>query len=70
MKISDSDLAALRSLYAQMDTPTDQIAKSSYLRFCFADRLSSAFERPLDPDEAICMLLYARKRGKLPRLRR
>jgi hypothetical protein len=63
-------LPTLRATYILFDTPVDAIATDPQVleRFTFA--LNEATSQSLSTTEVIRLLLHARKRGLLPRLRR
>ena len=62
---------ALISIYGDFDTPTDQFIGNPELAEAFAEALRNRLgDASLDLQEIMQRLVYLRKRGRLPRLRR
>ncbi len=62
---------ALIATYEAFDTPVDQFIGNTGLAEAFATALMHRVDTPgLDPQEIMQRLVYLRKRGRLPRLRR
>ena len=56
--------------YVEVDTPTDQLALHAHLRKRFVDALGVRTQEPVQAEQAVARLIYLRRTGHLPRLRR
>ncbi len=61
---------ALRNLYLEFDTPADRVLSNPDLGDEFFLRVSDRVGMVLEKELVFKRLLYLRKRGQLPRLRR
>ena len=60
----------LKRVYEEFDVPSDRIAQRSDHREEFIARIRASTDIELDDDAIIDRLIYLRKQGQLPRLRR
>jgi hypothetical protein len=67
---SPSLLTVLRNLYQTYDTTVDQLAISPDMLRRFTDQLNDHEHVAFSPNQTLQALFYARKTGRLPRLRR
>ena len=63
-------LNKLGTLYQSYDTTVDNLAVSTGRLKQLTDDLNNEAHTHFSPNEALAALFYARKKGKLPRLRR
>ncbi len=70
MKYDTNVIACLCNLYIRYDTPVDRLAQDHACLAKIASELSETSSSAVDEARALDALLYARKTGRLPRIRR
>ena len=70
MKYDANVIASLAKLYLRYDTPVDQLAQDHQILAKIASELSKELASEFNQARTLDALLYARKTGRLPRIRR